>query len=68
MLETQGSKLEDLERKARDSVEELKIAEERLSETQNIVKLLRGDLSRKDVMIEERDQVIKEQGHQIADL
>jgi|JI6StandDraft_1071083.scaffolds.fasta_scaffold220860_1 hypothetical protein len=68
MLETQGSKLEDLERKARDSVEELKIAEKRLSETQNIVKLLRGDLSRKDVMIEERDQVIKEQGHQIADL
>ena len=68
MLETQGSKLEDLERKARDSVEERKIAEKRLSETQNIVKLLRGDLSRKDVMIEERDQVIKEQGHQIADL
>ncbi len=68
MLETQGSKLEDLERKARDSVEELKIAEKRLSETQNIVKLLRGDLSRKDMMIEERDQVIKEQGHQIVDL
>lgn len=47
---------------------DLKRLEIRLDQAQNRIKLLEGEIGRKNQMIEERDQKIKEQGHQIGDL
>jgi chromosome segregation ATPase len=67
-LEARGDHVKELEERASSNSQELKKLETRVNEAQNRVKVLEAEIARKNAMVEQRDQTIKEQGHQIADL